>query len=166
MGSHTKGFDSPLLVAMSPQGPLQSSSSSAHLRQQERVTDAETEGTPSLCDSGAEAQRHEAMVSCNWGKREGNATKVLSHKGNESSGLDIDAFLPPSLSPRQARHTALPRPSILQKVQQPGDVYRVLLPARSCNQGNCITVRMTYLCVCVCVCVCVNFICVLVCACV
>lgn len=117
MESHRKGFNSPPLIAMS-QGPLQGSSA-VPFSQRERVTDAEIEGTASLCDSGDNAQQPEATVSCSWGKREGSAAKVLSCKGTESPGLDIDAFLPPSLSPRQARrNTTLPQSSILQKVQQ------------------------------------------------
>ena len=112
MRSHEKGFNTPPIVAMSPLKPLQSCSA-LPLRQQERVTDAETEGTPSLGNG-----EDEARVSYSWDKREGSAAKVLSHKGTESSGLDIDAFLPPSLSPRQARNIALPQSSIPQKVQQ------------------------------------------------
>lgn len=107
LGSHRKGFNSPPLVAMLPQEPLPGCSA-VPFRQQEKVTDAEMEGTASLCDSGDAAQQHKVTVSSSWGKREGSAAKVLSHKGTESAGLDIDAFLPPSLSPRQARNTALP----------------------------------------------------------
>ena len=106
IGPHRKGSSSPQLVALLPQDVLQDSSS-VSLRQREEATGIEAEGTPSLFDDDDQARRLEAMVTRSRGRREGSAAKMVSLQVAESSGLDIDAFLPPSLSPRQARGTAL-----------------------------------------------------------
>ena len=161
MRSHKKGLGS-----SQPQETLQDSSV-VSLRQGEEAKGTEAEGSPALVDVGDKAKGLEAMVRCSWGKREGSAAKVHSHQDTESSGLDIDAFLPPSLSPRQARSTALittpPRyttkvaESSLRFLQRVSCSVACLefethRNAASFVQASCcVCVRV---CVCVCVCTC------------
>ena len=135
MGSHRKGSSSPQLVAIQPQGQ---DSSALSLRHCEEATNTEAEGTPSLFDDVDQARRLEAMR----GEREGSAAKMLSHQSAESSGLDIDAFLPPSLSPRQARITALPPPKTLQELQEAVSgfamcIIRSCLLVKFCGSQRC-----------------------------
>ena len=181
MGSHREGSSSPQVVAISPQDP-QGDSSIVSRRQCEEATNPKAEGTPTLFGDVDQARRLEAMVSCSWGEKEGSATKMLSHQRAESLGLDIDAFLPPSLSPRQARSTALPCQKHPQKLQKafPGFAMCIMRSclldimdfvshrdaASLCSPaafGHASPHHFVYVCVhaCVCSCVCV---CVRVCA--
>ena len=183
MQSHRKGSNRPQPVAVSPQEPLQGSSA-ASLRQDQEATDTEVEGVPSLFDGGHQATRLEAVVGRSWGEREGSASKAHSQQGTESSGLDIDAFLPPSLSPRQARSTALNPPTkytteVTESSPRFCNGYHAFLPAGVCGvsdsqrrllvQAGCFVgmqqgIAASHgMCVCSCMCVCVR-VCVCVCA--
>lgn len=103
-GSHRQGPSSPQPFAMLPEHALQSSSA-VPLRQREDVSTApEAEGVPSLFGGGDRAEQFEAMAGCS---RNVGAVGVPAKACAEASGLDVDAFLPPSLSPRQAINTAL-----------------------------------------------------------
>ena len=156
MQSHKKGLGS-----SQPQEPLQDSSV-VSLRQDEEAKGTEAEGSPALVDGGDQAKGLEAMVRCSWGEREGSAAKVHSHQDTESSGLDIDAFLPPSLSPRQARSTALitTPPDTPQKSQKAVsgfcNGYHAVLPAWNLRLTEMLPhlCRPAAVCACVRVCVC------------
>lgn len=117
IGSHRKASGSPQLTAVSLQDPLPGSSSVC-LRQREEATGIEREGTTSLFDHVDQAGQLGAMVTRSWGRREDSTAKMVSHESAESPGLDIDAFLPPSLSPRQARGTAVTPPSTPRELQK------------------------------------------------
>ena len=114
IGSHRKASGSPQLTAVSLQDPLPGSSSVC-LRQREEATGIEREGTTSLFDQAGQLG---AMVARSWGQRVGSTAKMVSHERAELPGLDIDAFLPPSLSPRQARGTAVTPPSTPRELQK------------------------------------------------